>query len=174
MPRRERCQIVAQKAPRTGSAVGHPRRKPPKRHGLYCARCCRSRTSSRRLHRQQACQQAQKRKPRSRTNPDSGVLTIYLTDIVPSHSRPKETKGRIARLDAFFGDKMLSYVTGEICRTYAGRRSTDAAARRELEDLRAAINHHRREGLCNKVVEVVLHRSDHHGIDGSPGLRRRA
>ena len=36
------------------------------------------------------------------------------------------------------------------------RRSTDAAARRELEDLRAAINHHRREGLCNKVVEVVL------------------
>lgn len=88
--------------------------------------------------------------------PIADVLTIYLTDIVPSHSRPKETKGRIARLDAFFGDKMLSYVTGEICRTYAGRRSTDAAARRELEDLRAAINHHRREGLCNKVVEVVL------------------
>ena len=38
----------------------------------------------------------------------------------------------------------------------SAQRSTDAAARRELEDLRAAINHHRREGLCNKVVEVVL------------------
>jgi integrase len=38
------------------------------------------------------------------------------------------------------------------------QRSTDAAARRELEELRAAINHHRREGLCNKVVEVVLPR----------------
>ena len=88
--------------------------------------------------------------------PIADVLTIYLTDIVPRHSRPKETKGRIKALDSFFGDKMLSYVTGETCRTYAAQRSTDAAARRELEDLRAAINHHRREGLCNKVVEVVL------------------
>lgn len=51
---------------------------------------------------------------------------------------------------------MLSYVTGEICRSYVVQRSTDAAVRRELEDLRAAINHHRREGLCNKIVEVVL------------------
>jgi hypothetical protein len=30
------------------------------------------------------------------------------------------------------------------------------AARRELEDLRAAINHHRREGLCSEIVSVVL------------------
>ena len=88
--------------------------------------------------------------------PIADVLTIYLTDVVPHHSRPKETKGRIKALDAFFGDKMLSYVTGETCRAYATQRSTDAAARRELEDLRAAINHHRREGLCNQVVEVVL------------------
>lgn len=33
---------------------------------------------------------------------------------------------------------------------------TEASARRELEDLRAAINHHRREGLCSEIVEVVL------------------
>ena len=88
--------------------------------------------------------------------PIADVLTVYLTDIVPSHSRPKETKERITRLDSFFGDRMLSYVAGETCRAYVTQRSTDAAARRELEDLRAAINHHRREGLCNKVVEVVL------------------
>jgi integrase len=88
--------------------------------------------------------------------PIADILTIYLTDIVPRHSRPNETKGRIKALDSFFGDKMLSYVTGETCRVYAAQRSSDAAARRELEDLRAAINHHRREGLCNKVVEVVL------------------
>ena len=88
--------------------------------------------------------------------PIADVLTIYLTDIVPNHSRPKETKGRITRLDSFFGDRMLSYVTGETCRAYVAQRSSDAAGRRELEDLRAAINHHRREGLCNKVVEVVL------------------
>jgi integrase len=90
--------------------------------------------------------------------PIADVLIIYLRDIVPSHSRPKETKGRIKALDSFFGDKMLSYVTGETCRAYVAQRSTDAAARRELEDLRAAINHHRREGLCNKVIEVALPR----------------
>ena len=33
---------------------------------------------------------------------------------------------------------------------------TAGAARRELEDLRAAINHYRREGLCSEVVSVVL------------------
>ncbi len=88
--------------------------------------------------------------------PIADVLAIYVRDVVPGHSRPKETKGRIKALDSFFGDKMLSYVNGETCRAYAKQRSTDAAARRELEDLRAAINHHRREGLCNKVVEVRL------------------
>ena len=33
---------------------------------------------------------------------------------------------------------------------------TAAAARRELEDLRSAINHHRPEGLCSEFVSVVL------------------
>ncbi len=51
---------------------------------------------------------------------------------------------------------MLSDVTGETCRAYVAQRSTDAAARRELEDLRAAINYHRREGLHDKIVSVVL------------------
>jgi integrase len=88
--------------------------------------------------------------------PIADVLTIYLRDVVPGHSRPKETKGRIRALNSFFGDKVLSYVSGETCRGYAKQRSTDATARRELEDLRAAINHHRREGLCNKIVEVLL------------------
>ncbi len=88
--------------------------------------------------------------------PVADVLTLYLTDIVPKHSRPRETQGRIAALERFFGDKLLSDVTGEACRTYAAQRSTDAAARRELEDLRAAINHHRREGLHDKIVSVVL------------------
>ena len=88
--------------------------------------------------------------------PIADILAIYLRDVVSRHSRPKETKSRIKALDSFFGDKLLSCVTGETCRAYVAQRSTDAAARRELEDLRAAINHHRREGLCDKIVEVVL------------------
>jgi integrase len=88
--------------------------------------------------------------------PIADVLTLYLTDVVPKHARPEETKGRIRELDKLFGDRMLSYVTGETCRTYVAQRSTDAAARRELEDLRAAINYHRRENLHDKIVSVVL------------------
>src|ERR1700730_1133076 len=69
----------------------------------------------------------------------------------------------------------LADVNGKTCREYVAwrvgqpwksanpgqtgntpRLVTEAAARRELEDLRAAINHHRREGLCSEIVSVVL------------------
>lgn len=62
----------------------------------------------------------------------------------------------ITRLAEFFGTSTLSAVNGASCRAYVLQRTTDAAARRELEDLRAAIIHHRREGLCSEIVEVVL------------------
>jgi hypothetical protein len=88
--------------------------------------------------------------------PIADVMTLYLTDVVPKHARPEETKGRIRELDEFFGERMLSYITGETCRAYVAQRSTDSAARRELEDLRAAINYHRRENLHDKIVSVVL------------------
>jgi integrase len=39
---------------------------------------------------------------------------------------------------------------------HPARLVTEAAARRELEDLRAAINHHRREGLCSEIISVAL------------------
>lgn len=84
------------------------------------------------------------------------VLSIYLDDVVPSHARPRESIGRIAALERYWGGRKLSEVTGRTCRDYARKRGTDAAARRELEELRAAINHHRREGLCSQIVEVVL------------------
>jgi len=84
------------------------------------------------------------------------VLALYGKGKSASQSRPKETAGRIDRLLEFVGDKMLSDINGELCRTYVAQRSTDAAARRELEDLRAAINHHRREGLCSQVIAIVL------------------
>jgi integrase len=84
------------------------------------------------------------------------VLALYARNIAPKHSRPHETQQRIHRLLVFWGSDMLSVVNGDRCRAYARSRSTDAAARRELEELRAAINHHRREGYCSEIVEVVL------------------
>jgi integrase len=56
----------------------------------------------------------------------------------------------------YWGDKVLAAVTGARCRAYVRSRASDTAARRELEELRAAINHHRREGFCEKIVSVVL------------------
>jgi hypothetical protein len=103
------------------------------------------------------------------------VLTIYLTDVAPRHSREQETKQRVLTLDAWWADRTLADVNGANCRAYVAYRTaqpwksakpertgrsprivTAAGARRELEDLRAAINHHRREGLCSEIVSVVL------------------
>jgi len=103
------------------------------------------------------------------------VLAIYLADVAPRHAREHETKQRALTLDAWWADKTLADVNGANCRAYVDHRCAQpwraakpertgraprmvsaAAARRELEDLRAAINHHRREGLCSEIVSVVL------------------
>jgi integrase len=103
------------------------------------------------------------------------VLQIYLEDVARKHGRERETKQRVLALDAWWGDRTLADVTGRSCRAYVEHRTaqawkssrpentgiparmvTAAAPRRELADLRAAINHHRREGLCSEVVSVVL------------------
>jgi integrase len=56
----------------------------------------------------------------------------------------------------FFGDKLLAQINGDLCRKYVAQRSTNAAARRELEDLRAAVNHYQHEGLMRETVGVWL------------------
>jgi integrase len=88
--------------------------------------------------------------------PVADVLALYARDIACGHARPIEAAQRIKQLLRFFGDKTLAQINGGLCREYVMQRSTDAAARRELEDLRAAINHHRREGLCSEIIQVVL------------------
>jgi hypothetical protein len=88
--------------------------------------------------------------------PVADVVSLYSRDVAPRHSRPEETARRLSVLLGFFGDKTLADIDGKLCRSYAKHRGSAAAARRELEDLRAAINHHRREGLCSAIVEVVL------------------
>jgi hypothetical protein len=105
---------------------------------------------------------AQNRLDRTRSTRDPAsipvaeVIARYARDVASKRARPKEAAQRARALLAFFGDKTLADINGDCCRRYVDQRSTDAAARRELEDLRAAINHHRREGLCSQVVEVVL------------------
>lgn len=86
----------------------------------------------------------------------SDVISIYATDRGPSVARPDELAMRAEALLRWWGDKPLSEVNGANCRAYVAYRGVVPAARRELEDLRAAINSHRREGLCSEVVGVWL------------------
>jgi integrase len=51
---------------------------------------------------------------------------------------------------------MLGEVNGEACRSYAKKRSKRGGARRDLEDLRAAIGHHAAEGYHREIVKVSL------------------
>jgi hypothetical protein len=88
--------------------------------------------------------------------PIADVISRYLRDVASKRARPQEAAQRARALLSFFGQMTLAQVNGDECRRYAVQRSTDVAARRQLEDLRAAINHHRREGLCSQIVEVVL------------------
>ena len=84
------------------------------------------------------------------------VLTLYASDVVPSHINPKRTAHAIKRLGEFFATKTLADVNGQLYREYARTQSTDTTARRDLEMLRAAINHHRQEGLHDRIVSVVM------------------
>jgi integrase len=83
---------------------------------------------------------------------------------VPGQARPEKAAERAERLLDFFGHMTLDEITGAKCREYAASRAgqgrsnkgTGGGAKRDLEDLRAAINHHQAEGLHRSTVRVVL------------------
>jgi integrase len=103
------------------------------------------------------------------------VLNLYLTDVAKEHAQPAETAQRANTLGEWWGTRTLADVSGKTCRDYVAwrigqpwrsskpehtgkppRLVSVAAARRELEDLRSAINHHRREGYCSEIIAVWL------------------
>jgi hypothetical protein len=92
------------------------------------------------------------------------VIRIYLDDVVPGQARPEKAAERAERLLKFFGGRALSEVTGALCREYVvvregeghSNKGKGGGAKRDLEDLRAAINHHAGEGLHRGNVCVVL------------------
>ncbi len=84
------------------------------------------------------------------------VINLYVTDVVPGQSNIKGAAGRALRLLDFFGEYTLSDISGALCREYAAWRGGEGGARRDLQDLAAAINYHRREGFHREMVSVVL------------------
>ena len=62
----------------------------------------------------------------------------------------------MGRLNEFWGGKTLSQVNARSCAAYVSHRVGPGGARRDLETLRAAINHHAKEGLHRGLVRVSL------------------
>lgn len=84
------------------------------------------------------------------------MLSIYITDVVAPHPDAKRIASRIARINAWWGNRSLAEVTGAACRAYVTSRGSPGGARRDLQDLSAAIGHHHREGYHREIVKVAL------------------
>lgn len=84
------------------------------------------------------------------------VIAIYAADVAPKHSRPKETAARLGNLLEHFEGVTLAQMNKHACAGYVEARGHQAAARRELEDLRAAVRHHWEGGLCSSLTPIVL------------------
>jgi hypothetical protein len=100
-----------------------------------------------------------RRERRAADIPVADVIAIYLTDVVariPDQGQRKRAAGRAKRLLAHWGTKTLADVNGHSCRSYAAARGNDGGARRDLQDLSAAIGHHLEEGYHREIVKVVL------------------
>jgi integrase len=84
------------------------------------------------------------------------VLSIYVDDRIPQQARPDAAYKRVRRLNEYWGGLRLADVNGATCRAYAEWSGSAGGSRRDLEDLRSAINHHSKEGLHRGVVRVTL------------------
>jgi integrase len=84
------------------------------------------------------------------------VLSVYDEDCRESQANKEKFDERMARLAGWWGGKMLANINGVSCRAYTKHRGSNGGSRRDLEDLRAAINHHAKEGFHRGIVKVVL------------------
>ena len=91
--------------------------------------------------------------------PVADIIAIYLTDVVGriiDQRQRRQAAARAERLIRFFGSKGLHEINGYQCRAYAKERGNDGGARRDLQDLSAAIQHHHREGYHREHVRIWL------------------
>ena len=93
---------------------------------------------------------AEKRRPDTTERRASAVklcdiLDVYLDAHIAKVARPSELAARVARLNEFWGRKTAADIRGDNCRAYVKERGATIAARRELETMRAAVNHYARE-----------------------------
>lgn len=87
------------------------------------------------------------------------MIAIYaeaVTAHIPDAGQKRRAITRAERLLDFFDARMLDQINGESCRAYAAWRGNQGGARRDLQDLSAAIGHHLAEGYHREIIKVVL------------------
>jgi integrase len=88
--------------------------------------------------------------------PIAEVVANYLTVKGDSVARPKELAQRMDAILDWWGGKTLDDVSALTCRQYTESRTTTSQARRELEDLRAAIGQAIADKICRHTITVTL------------------
>lgn len=83
------------------------------------------------------------------------ILSLYLDQRADKQKRPAEVRARVARLLKWWGTKRCSEIRPSSCQAYAAERG-DGAARRELEDLRAALRVAWKERIIANPIPVEL------------------
>lgn len=81
---------------------------------------------------------------------------VYTDAREDSVARPGELADRVKRINSQLGTMSVSAIKGSVCRSYANRARSLSMARRELEDLRAAINFYDKEYGLDKVPVITL------------------
>ncbi|WP_051396544.1 tyrosine-type recombinase/integrase [Bradyrhizobium elkanii] len=91
--------------------------------------------------------------------PIADVLSIFIDDrpdLFVENADAKKYVSRMKRLCDFWGTLMLGDVNKAKCNEYVKKRGNNGGSRRDLEDLRAAIEHHADEGYHRGLVKVKL------------------
>jgi integrase len=85
------------------------------------------------------------------------ILNAYSTEHLADTRSAKNALYNVEALLRGFGDKKLSDINAISCREYTASKSTPTAARRDLETLRAAINHwHLEHGPLTTIPRIAM------------------
>lgn len=81
------------------------------------------------------------------------AVSTYWTEHAQKLARPEAIRKRLDNLLGFFGLKIVADLNGDLQRDYVDARGSKSAARRELEDLSAAINWHLRDRVGGAIQQ---------------------
>jgi integrase len=73
------------------------------------------------------------------------AISVYMVEKIAHSARPKAGIAMAVKLGEFFKERTIGELNGTLQRDYAKQRGSQSAARRELETLASAINHHVRD-----------------------------